>query len=206
MKLAGPDQKSEEYWAEMRAKHGNDDLRIRTLFQTARDLHKSYHDVNITPPVLGLMQGPSDRAWRQRPALSGRIRDLAVRSDQRCAFMDHAKQGPLSRLWTRCEIFPIYRTGVLAMRMNIFSQTANPQKPDVLLDYLTHPQVAVDPRKNVQCWPLNDTDQAWIEALAASKTLQGTTRIISSCETKAFATIWSARCLSRPNVFSARPC
>ncbi len=59
MQAAGPERQSQDTWVDMRRKHGDDDQRIRTLFETARDFHKSYDDVNFTPPLLGRMRGPS---------------------------------------------------------------------------------------------------------------------------------------------------
>lgn len=54
--------------------------------------------------------------------------------------------------------------------------------------YLTHPQVLIDPGQDIQKWSLNDVGQTRVAALAASAALQGTTRVISSAETKALET------------------
>lgn len=54
-----------------------------------------------------------------------------------------------------------------------------------LVRYLSHPQVVIDPAVPVPCWPLNDEGRARIAALAGSGALTGTTRIVSSLETKA---------------------
>lgn len=55
--------------------------------------------------------------------------------------------------------------------------------------YLTHPQVLIDPHKPVPNWSLNDVGRARVEALVQSLgALSGTTRIISSDETKALET------------------
>lgn len=55
--------------------------------------------------------------------------------------------------------------------------------------YLTHPQVLIDPNKTVPNWSLNETGRARVQALVANLgLLSGTTRIISSDETKAIET------------------
>ncbi|MCV3269960.1 histidine phosphatase family protein [Roseobacter sinensis] len=54
--------------------------------------------------------------------------------------------------------------------------------------YLTHPQVRIDPQIDIPRWPLNEVGRARVAALAASGALGGTTRIISSDETKAMET------------------
>ncbi|MFD1796734.1 histidine phosphatase family protein [Paracoccus aurantiacus] len=55
--------------------------------------------------------------------------------------------------------------------------------------YLTHPQVQVDPDRDVPRWTLNDTGRARVAALAAAPgLLSGTSRIISSAEVKAVET------------------
>lgn len=55
--------------------------------------------------------------------------------------------------------------------------------------YLTHPQVLIDPDKPVPNWSLNETGRARVQALVANLgLLVGTTRIISSDETKAIET------------------
>ncbi|MEO0931823.1 MAG: hypothetical protein AAFY14_14440, partial [Pseudomonadota bacterium] len=58
----------------------------------------------------------------------------------------------------------------------------------VLVRYLSHPQVCVDPSKDLRCWSLNETGHARVAALCRSNVLQGTTRIVSSLETKALQT------------------
>ncbi|WP_299829426.1 histidine phosphatase family protein [uncultured Roseobacter sp.] len=54
--------------------------------------------------------------------------------------------------------------------------------------YLSHPQVLIDPAKDVTRWSLNETGHARVARLAASGRLADTTRIISSAETKALET------------------
>ena len=54
--------------------------------------------------------------------------------------------------------------------------------------YLSHPQVAIDPARDVRTWSLDDVGRARVEALARSGALTGTTAIISSAETKALET------------------
>lgn len=54
--------------------------------------------------------------------------------------------------------------------------------------YLSHPQVVVDPVKEITKWSLNETGQARVARLATSGALAGTTRIVSSAETKALET------------------
>lgn len=54
--------------------------------------------------------------------------------------------------------------------------------------YLSHPQVIVDPAKEITKWSLNDTGHARVARLAKSGALAGTTRIVSSAETKALET------------------
>lgn len=54
--------------------------------------------------------------------------------------------------------------------------------------YLTHPQVLIDPAKEIHDWSLNDAGLARINMLAASDALAGTTTVISSAETKALET------------------
>ena len=57
-----------------------------------------------------------------------------------------------------------------------------------IIRYLTHPQVLIDPAKDVPRWSLNDVGRARVAALVKSNALQGTTCIISSAETKAIET------------------
>lgn len=55
--------------------------------------------------------------------------------------------------------------------------------------YLTHPQVVIDPAKEVAKWSLSSVGAARVAALAASPgSLIGTTKVISSGETKALET------------------
>jgi broad specificity phosphatase PhoE len=57
------------------------------------------------------------------------------------------------------------------------------------LRYLTHPQVRIDPATDVRRWSLNETGAARVAALARNPgRLRGTTRVISSDETKALET------------------
>lgn len=52
--------------------------------------------------------------------------------------------------------------------------------------YLTHPQVRIDPEKDVMRWSLNDTGRTRVAALVRRiDVLAGTTRVISSDEVKA---------------------
>ncbi|WP_226780280.1 histidine phosphatase family protein [Oceaniglobus trochenteri] len=57
-----------------------------------------------------------------------------------------------------------------------------------LVRYLTHPQVAIDPQGDITRWSLSDLGRARVGALVRSGALQGTTRIVSSDETKAVET------------------
>lgn len=57
-----------------------------------------------------------------------------------------------------------------------------------IIRYLSHPQVIVDPAKDVPKWSLNDVGAGRVMALAASGALLGTERIVSSGETKALET------------------
>lgn len=55
--------------------------------------------------------------------------------------------------------------------------------------YLTHPQVLVDPAKEIQHWSLNNVGRARVAALAAQiGALSATQRVISSAEIKALET------------------
>lgn len=54
--------------------------------------------------------------------------------------------------------------------------------------YLTHPQVAIDPKQDIQRWSLNKLGHTRVMTLAQSNALTGTTRVISSAETKAIET------------------
>jgi broad specificity phosphatase PhoE len=61
-------------------------------------------------------------------------------------------------------------------------------QPPRIVRYLTHPQVAIDPIKPVPLWGLSPLGHTRASALAQSAALSGTTRIISSAETKAIET------------------
>lgn len=54
--------------------------------------------------------------------------------------------------------------------------------------YLSHPQVVIDPNKDVQNWSLNDVGLRRVHTLSKSNGLKGTTVIFSSAETKAIET------------------
>jgi broad specificity phosphatase PhoE len=54
--------------------------------------------------------------------------------------------------------------------------------------YLSHPQVRIDPDKDIQKWSLNDLGSRRVDALAQSNGLKGTGVVISSAETKAIET------------------
>lgn len=59
----------------------------------------------------------------------------------------------------------------------------------LVVRYLTHPQVIVDPLKDMRRWSLNATGAARVSALAAQPgRLSGTRRVISSDEAKALET------------------
>jgi len=59
----------------------------------------------------------------------------------------------------------------------------------VTIRYLTHPQVLIDPMKDVRLWSLNDEGRARVAALAARPgVLSRTRKVISSGETKALET------------------
>ena len=51
--------------------------------------------------------------------------------------------------------------------------------------YLSHPQVIINPTKEIQKWSLNDVDENRVRNLANSGALRGTGNVISSAETKA---------------------
>ena len=54
--------------------------------------------------------------------------------------------------------------------------------------YLSHPQVVIDPSKDVRTWSLDDVGRGRVTALAVSGALTGTAIIVSSAETKALET------------------
>ncbi len=58
----------------------------------------------------------------------------------------------------------------------------------MIVRYLTHPQVAIDPKVPVERWGLNETGSRRVVVLAASGVLGGTCLVISSGETKAIDT------------------
>jgi len=58
----------------------------------------------------------------------------------------------------------------------------------MLLRYLTHPQVRIDPAVPVPEWGLSDIGSQRVERLAASGALAGTTTIVCSAEQKAIET------------------
>jgi len=57
-----------------------------------------------------------------------------------------------------------------------------------LVRYLSHPEVCIDPAVPVPQWHLSAAGQARVRALIAAGWLTGTTRIVSSAETKAVET------------------
>ncbi|MDA9865351.1 hypothetical protein N9C96_01605 [bacterium] len=54
--------------------------------------------------------------------------------------------------------------------------------------YLSHPQVVIDPLKDVQSWSRNDLGKRRVACLAKSGALTGTKVVIGSAETKAIET------------------
>ena len=58
----------------------------------------------------------------------------------------------------------------------------------MIVRYLSHPQVAIDPNVPVERWGLNELGSQRVAALAASGGLRGTRVVISSGETKAIET------------------
>lgn len=61
----------------------------------------------------------------------------------------------------------------------------NPVTMTRTIRYLSHPQVVIDPEKEIHLWSLNDVGLARVHVLAASGALTGTRHVISSMETKA---------------------
>ncbi|MEM9439797.1 MAG: histidine phosphatase family protein [Pseudomonadota bacterium] len=59
---------------------------------------------------------------------------------------------------------------------------------ETLVRYLSHPQVIIDPEKEVPRWSLSKEGLARVLSLNDSGALRGTTRVISSGETKAIET------------------
>lgn len=59
---------------------------------------------------------------------------------------------------------------------------------DRIARYLTHPQVLIDPHKNVRLWGLHEIGRSRVAAPAKSSALTGTTRVVSSSEIKALDT------------------
>jgi len=58
----------------------------------------------------------------------------------------------------------------------------------ILVRYLTHPQVQIDPSVPVPSWGLNDVGRARVRTLVEASWLSGTTVIVSSGERKAIET------------------
>jgi broad specificity phosphatase PhoE len=57
------------------------------------------------------------------------------------------------------------------------------------IPYLTHLQVLVDPAKGIMDWSQSDLGRRRVVSLANTNTLDGTTVVISSAETKANETV-----------------
>jgi len=57
-----------------------------------------------------------------------------------------------------------------------------------IVRYLSHPQVEIDPQKEIDKWSLNDLGESRVVALSQSGALVGTQIVISSAETKAIET------------------
>ena len=60
--------------------------------------------------------------------------------------------------------------------------------PDLVLHYLTHPQVVIEPDRPVPEWGLSDVGRARAGRIAGSPWIAGLTRIVSSPEVKALET------------------
>jgi len=58
----------------------------------------------------------------------------------------------------------------------------------MIVRYLTHPQVLIDPEMPVERWGLNDVGRARVEAIVAASAWRQTRSVISSAETKAIET------------------
>lgn len=58
----------------------------------------------------------------------------------------------------------------------------------MIVRYLSHPEVQIDPDVEVSDWGLNDVGRARTERLAASGALAGTVRVVASAERKAVET------------------
>ncbi len=56
--------------------------------------------------------------------------------------------------------------------------------------YLSHPQVEIDPQKEIDKWSLNDLGRSRVLGLSQSDALVGTQIVISSAETKAIETAY----------------
>ncbi|WP_298920816.1 histidine phosphatase family protein [uncultured Roseobacter sp.] len=54
--------------------------------------------------------------------------------------------------------------------------------------YLSHPQVLIEPHKDIDKWSLNELGLQRVHQLAERDVLTGTTRVVSSAETKAVET------------------
>lgn len=58
----------------------------------------------------------------------------------------------------------------------------------MIVRYLTHPQVLIDPKVQVERWGLDDVGRARVAAIAEAAALRETRTVISSAETKAIET------------------
>ena len=58
----------------------------------------------------------------------------------------------------------------------------------MLVRYLTHPQVHIDPAVPVPSWHLSPVGRARVRALVTAGWLKGTTQVVSSTEQKAVET------------------
>jgi broad specificity phosphatase PhoE len=87
---------------------------------------------------------------------------------------------------------PINATGIaaclLSARLRASTHCLSIQPMAVLVRYLTHPQVKIDPAVPVPSWGLSVLGRARTETLANAGRLAGTTQIISSGERKAIET------------------
>src|ERR1700692_1172367 len=72
------------------------------------------------------------------------------------------------------------------LRTSLYNLTIQPMT--VLVRYLTHPQVKMDPAVPVPSWGLSVFGRTRTETLANAGCLSGTTQIISSGEQKAIET------------------
>ena len=74
------------------------------------------------------------------------------------------------------------------MQTNGPSQRHGGQLTGVLVRYLSHPQVCIDPSKDSRCWSLSEPGHARVAALRQSNVLRGTKRIVTSFENRALQT------------------